>query len=175
GRIAVIGSGAIGQLTALYARQQGWPVRVLDRQALATYELERQPISALSGSQTDEFDVVVDAASGESSQPLEAALALVADGGTVIVQNAYHPAVQLLTPLRDVFRRSVRIVGSFSYCRRGQRSDFELAQQLLHTQRAEIEGAVETYTGLGALLDALGAKPNRTSRKVLALTSTGSN
>ncbi|MEV7680630.1 hypothetical protein AB0O64_19105 [Streptomyces sp. NPDC088341] len=48
----------------------------------------------------------------------------VRDGGTVLVQNAYAPRVFLSVPLRDVFRRSITLRGSFSYCRANGRNDF---------------------------------------------------
>ena len=77
------------------------------------------------------FDVVVDAATGHNSQPLELALQLIRDGGTVVVQNAYEPGVLLQTPLRSVFRRSIRLVGSFSYCRRKDPDDLAEALDLV--------------------------------------------
>src|SRR5207244_10084077 len=69
-------------------------------------------------------DAVVDAASGGTDRSLQQALAAVRDGGTVLVQTAYRPDVALSTPLRDVFRRSITMRGSFSYCRTGGRDDF---------------------------------------------------
>lgn len=76
-------------------------------------------------------DAVVDAASGENDSPLRHALKAVREGGTVLVQNAYEPQVHLSVPLRDVFRRSITLRGSFSYCRAAGRDDFRDALDLI--------------------------------------------
>jgi hypothetical protein len=55
----------------------------------------------------------------------------VRDGGTAVVQNAYQPDMQLAMPLRDVFRCSIRPIGSFSYGRRHEVSDISAALYLL--------------------------------------------
>ncbi|MFJ8853643.1 hypothetical protein [Streptomyces sp. NPDC102437] len=66
----------------------------------------------------------MDAASGLSDAPIRQALKVVRDGGTVLVQNAYAPRVTLSAPLRDIFRRSITLRGSFSYCRADGHDDF---------------------------------------------------
>jgi threonine dehydrogenase-like Zn-dependent dehydrogenase len=131
GRLAVIGAGTVGLLAALYAAFAGWNVRVIHRAG-------KQPIASTFADvltfqshdaprRPSPFQAVVDAATGASSAPLVQAVSLVADGGTVVVLNAYAPGVTLSTPLRDIFRRSIRLVGSFSYCRRGEPNDFRAA------------------------------------------------
>jgi threonine dehydrogenase-like Zn-dependent dehydrogenase len=119
GRLAIVGAGTVGLLTALYAHDQGWAVTVVHRDG-------RPPVTRITPAtvratstltEVHTFDVVVDAASGGNSAPLDLALNLVRDGGTIIVQNAYHPDVRLQTPIRNIFRRSIRLIGSFSYCR----------------------------------------------------------
>ncbi|MEU9001152.1 hypothetical protein [Streptomyces sp. NPDC048551] len=47
------------------------------------------------------------------------------------MQNAYAPDVTLSLPLRGLFRRSVTLRGSFSYCRANGRDDFRDALALL--------------------------------------------
>jgi threonine dehydrogenase-like Zn-dependent dehydrogenase len=173
GRLAVIGAGTVGLLTALYAHQQGWKVTVVYRDGHAPRDAVADAIpatfrssAALSVNET--FDVVVDAATGSDPAPISLALRLVDDGGTIIVQNAYHPGVHLPAPLRDVFRRSVRLIGSFSYCRR-QPDDFALAMDLLLSNIAQATHLVTEVGELPHLPALLGGQGTRSVRQVLAV------
>ncbi|MEV2279210.1 alcohol dehydrogenase catalytic domain-containing protein [Nocardiopsis sp. NPDC049922] len=129
-RLGVIGSGAVAICTAAYAAHIGWDVTLLVRAPSRLGALNGR-LSALirpvPDSSNPGFDAVVDAASGHTNQPLDLAIALVRDGGHVLVQNAYDPGVRLRRDLRDVFRRSLTISGSFSFCR----DDFTEALGLL--------------------------------------------
>lgn len=160
GTLAVVGAGTVGLLTALYGHWQGWDATVIHREdrpppdsvAEAIPARFRSP-SALTLQPT--FDVVVDAAIGADAAPLDFALRIVNDGGTIIVQNAYHPGVRLPTDLRDIFRRSIRLIGSFSYCRR-RPDDFTLALDLLSCHAEQVARLVATageLAELPALLD----------------------
>jgi threonine dehydrogenase-like Zn-dependent dehydrogenase len=40
------------------------------------------------------------------------------------VQTAYYPGVRLSRDLRELMRRSLTVVGSFTFCRRHGRDDF---------------------------------------------------
>jgi len=95
-RLAVVGAGTVGLLTALYAHDQGWTVTVVHRDGRPPQEAVTEAIPATLCSpanltDNDQFDVVVDAAAGDNTTPLELALNLVRDGGAIVVQNAYHP------------------------------------------------------------------------------------
>lgn len=134
GRLGVIGAGALGICTAICASAAGWDVHLVVRSATRHSELK----SALTGSRLTVHhsalppcDAVVDAAAGHDDSPLRQAAVAVRDGGTVLVQNAYAPDVTLSLPLRDLFRRSVTLRGSFSYCRANGRDDFRDALALL--------------------------------------------
>jgi threonine dehydrogenase-like Zn-dependent dehydrogenase len=173
GRLAIVGAGTLGLLTALYAAGQGWTVTVIHRDS-------RPPNAAVTGAvsatfrpaghliEDGTFDVVVDAATGSGTSPLELALRLVRDGGSIVVQNAYHPGVSLLTPLRDVFRRSIRLIGSFSYCRRGG-DDFADALAFLQQNAGPARHLV---TRAGHLLDlghAIRRRPAPSARRVVTV------
>lgn len=171
GRLAVIGAGAVGLLTALYANEQGWKVTVVHRGGRAPQKAVAKAIPAIFRSLATlhlqrTFDLVVDAATGADPAPLDLALQLVSDGGTIIVQNAYHPDVRLPVPLRDLFRRSIRLIGSFSFCRR-QRDDFVLALDLLSGYAAHVSHLVCEAGELFNLRAVLDESPMRMVRQVL--------
>lgn len=171
GRMAIIGAGTVGLLTALYADQQGWDVTVMHHDGRPPPPAIVDAIPATFHSprtleSTSGFDMVVDAASGVDSAPLELALQLVCDGGAIIVQNAYHPDVFLPTPLRELFRRSIRLIGSFSHCRRDA-CDFDIALTLLD-QCAD--AAALLVMQVGALVDLdtfVGRVPRHATRRAL--------
>jgi threonine dehydrogenase-like Zn-dependent dehydrogenase len=174
GRLAVVGAGTVGLLTALYAHQQGWEVTVVHRdgrtpQAAVVNALPakfRSPAALHTG---ETFDVVVDAATGADPSPLELALHLVSDGGTIVVQNAYHPGVHLPTPLRDLFRRSIRVIGSFSYCRRQKPADFALALDLLRGRASQVANLVAEVGQLVDLPAVLDSRSPRSVRQVVTV------
>ncbi len=173
GRLAVIGAGTVGLLTALYAHQQGWKVTVVHRDGRAPNEAVANAVPAAFCSPATlpphkTFGVVVEAASGADPAPLDLALRLVDDGGTVVVQNAYHPGVHLPTPLRDLFCRSIRLIGSFSHCRQ-RPSDFTLALDLLHGHAAQVAHLVAEADELADLPAVLGRSLRRSVRQVLAV------
>lgn len=173
GQLAVVGAGTVGLLTALYASQQGWQVTVVNREGRPPREVVAEAVPAAFQSPAtlpsrQRFDVVVDAAAGADPAPLDLALRLVDDGGTVIVQNAYHPGVHCPAPLRDIFRRSIRLIGSFSHCRRGL-GDFTLALDLLCRHAARVANFVATAGELAELPTVLGGGRARSVRQVLAV------
>jgi len=112
---------------------------------------------------------VVDAATGSNPSPLELAVRLVRDGGTIVVQNAYQPCV-LPTPLRDVFRRSIRLIGSFSYCRRGQ-DDFAEALTFLqqhsvrHTTSSPVAGHLPIWAKQSSSASTFGSQVPLSQRR----------
>ncbi|WP_422647455.1 zinc-dependent alcohol dehydrogenase [Actinoalloteichus caeruleus] len=173
GRLAIVGAGTVGLLTALYARQQGWTVTIVHRDGRPPPDALAKTVRAAFRSpatlpQDQTFDTVVDAAAGNDPTPLDLALRLVGDGGTVVVQNAYHPGVQLSTSLRDLFRRSIRLIGSFSYCRR-RSDDFSLALDLLRHHAAQIAHLVVPAGELAELPTVLGTQRTRSLRHVLTV------
>lgn len=169
--MVIVGAGTVGLLTALYAYQHGWEVTVVHRDHRAPHPavIDTVPVMFRSSSSLPAegtADLVVDAASGADSAPLELALRLVRDGGTVVVQNAYHPGVRLPTPLRELFRRSIRLIGSFSYCRRHP-GDFALALDLLRDHATTVAHLVTEAGDLTELPSVLADRPQRAARQVL--------
>jgi threonine dehydrogenase-like Zn-dependent dehydrogenase len=174
GRLAVVGAGTVGLLTALYAHQQGWEVTVVHRDQRSPDATVANAVPAAFRSPAtvhidESFDVVVDAATGANPAPLDLALRLVDDGGTVVVQNAYHPGVHLPMPLRDLFRRSIRVIGSFSYCRRQQPDDFTVALDLLRGHASPVANLVAEAGQLADLPAVLDGRSTRSVRQVLTV------
>lgn len=163
-RVLVLGSGAIGLLSALAAREAGAEVT-----ATARYPHQIAAASAFGASQvfpTDEagtrdllamvrtrpFDVVLETVGGESDT-LEQAPALVRPTGRVCVLGVFfHPP--RLNAIALVIRE-VRMVGSITYGRMNGVADFDLATELLvrHrataasliTHRAPLDGIASAY------------------------------
>lgn len=137
GSLAVVGTGPLAVATVNVARQQGWnSIATIGRHRnrLQTIAPFVETDLALTGTlPSGAFDLVVDAASGDTSAPLEEALRIVRSGGEILVLNAYQPGQRLTTPLRSVFSRSITITGCYSHCRR-RGGDFLHALRLLHTR-----------------------------------------
>jgi threonine dehydrogenase-like Zn-dependent dehydrogenase len=173
-RLAVIGAGAVGVLTALYVAQRGSLATIIHRDGrppsqavMDAVPAEFRTVSSLADGET--FEVVVDAATGEDAGPLELGLRIVSDGGTLIVQNAYHPAVTLGTPLRDVFSRSVHLIGSFSYCRRQPVDDFDEALGLVRRCASQVRYLVGEPTSLLDLSPVLACSSRASIRRIMAV------
>ncbi|MFR9725053.1 alcohol dehydrogenase catalytic domain-containing protein [Streptomyces sp. MS19] len=133
GRMGIIGGGVLGVCTAVCAIALGWDVHLLVRNPAQSRQLQHALDRRITVHSTGlpSCDVVVDAASGRNDCPLRLAVSTVRDGGTVIVQNAYAPDVLLSAPLRNIFRRSITLRGSFSYCRADGHDDFRDATDAL--------------------------------------------
>jgi threonine dehydrogenase-like Zn-dependent dehydrogenase len=133
GRLGIVGGGVVAVCTAVYAADAGWDVHMLVREPSRSRRLRHVLDRRITLHSADlrACDVVVDAASGHNDSPIRQALKAVRDGGTVLVQNAYSPRVVLSAPLRDVFRRSIILRGSFSYCRADGDDDFRDALDVI--------------------------------------------
>ncbi|MGP3691084.1 zinc-dependent alcohol dehydrogenase [Streptomyces sp. IBSNAI002] len=160
GRLGVIGSGALGICTAACAVAAGWDVHLAVRSTARLEQLNAAvagPGLTIHHGALPPCDAVVDAATGQDDTALRQAAAAVRDGGTVLVQNAYAPGITLSVPLRDLFRRSVTLRGSFSYCRAGGRDDFRDALTLLEAGGAWADLLTRHRYPLGELARALEA------------------
>ena len=133
GRLGIIGGGVLGVCTAVCAAEAGWEVHVMVREPSRSHQLRHAlgSYATFHAGNPPPCDVVVDTASGQSDSPIRQALKAVRDGGTVLVQNAYAPRVVLSVPLRDIFRRSITLRGSFSYCRADGGDDFRDAIDII--------------------------------------------
>jgi threonine dehydrogenase-like Zn-dependent dehydrogenase len=172
GRLAVVGSGAVAVSTAGIAAEHGWQVTLFAHRPAPLGQLTDVCgiTVARSGSATrGDFDVVIDAATGHDDTPLAQALDLVGDGGRIIVQTAYAEGVRLRTDLREVFRRSVTLTGSFSYCAVSG-DDFTQALDLLRRRPAwarPLTNGTRPLQDLPTALDRIARRDPRRPVKVL--------
>jgi threonine dehydrogenase-like Zn-dependent dehydrogenase len=156
GRVAVIGAGPLGLLTALCASDHRTKVTLIHRPGrpplpnVVSEFPHNIEFCSTAAADDKRFDVVFDAATGENAMPIELAIRIVRDGGTVIVQNAYLPGVQLPTAVRDVFRRSISLAGVFSHCHRKGPGDFSMALHFLSGHYRQLGRLVRVA---GALAD----------------------
>lgn len=163
-RLAIIGSGALAICTAGYAVAYGWDVTLLARRERKLASLDGlldAAVLPLREVPRMTFDAVVDAASGRDDRPLATALDLVRDGGNIVVQTSYDPGVRLGRDLRDIFRRSVSVTGSFSFCRRDRSGDFAEALRILAQHPAWADPLVSAQFPLHELPAALASVTSR--------------
>lgn len=135
GRVAIIGAGVIGLLTALVCAEAGLDVTLIHRAGnpppdplLAAIPVRISPADKITNGA---FDTVIDAATGYDDSALLIAIRAVRNGGSITIQNAYHPGIRLSADMREVFGRSLSLSGSYSHCRNGPASDFCTALTLL--------------------------------------------
>lgn len=162
-RLAVVGLGVLGSITALYARCIGFNVfgyirnlSKYSKQLAEVLDINVYELSELENG-TEEFDIVIDSAVGDTSASLKSALTLVGRGGQVLVLNAYHPGVELDgVSLRDIFGRSLELIGVFSYCKKRKAGDFEEALQFVSSHQEQLKYLLlppEELGQLNAVLD----------------------
>lgn len=135
-RVLVMGSGTIGLLTVLAAKASG------AGEVLATYRHDHQAEAALAlgattvlkdGESTrieEPVDVVVETVGG-AAPTLSQALGIVRPGGRISVLGVFTQPAQINA--LGLVLKEVRIVGGITYCRPGQRSDFQVALGILRT------------------------------------------
>lgn len=146
-KVLVLGSGTIGLMTVLSARAAG-------AQVVATYRHEHQAEAAtrmgasrvvhdeaVSGLQTEGFDVVVETVGG-TAKTLQQALGIVRAGGRVSVLGLFTQPVNV-HPIALVLKETT-VVGGITYCRPGLRSDFDAALAIL-AEHGETARSVITH------------------------------
>lgn len=147
-RVAVVGAGAIGILTAASAQQMG--AAEVDLEARHPHQHDARELIG-AGLPTSGYDVVIETAGSESG--LSRAVELARVGGTVVHLGFYPPGT--VWPMDAAFSKEVAIRPSLGYCSHYRRRDFAEAAALLAsrpeltstliTHRFPIEDAVEAF------------------------------
>ncbi|MDO8614649.1 MAG: alcohol dehydrogenase catalytic domain-containing protein [Dehalococcoidia bacterium] len=158
-RVLVMGSGTVGVLSALAARALG------AGEVLATYRHEHQARAALAagasralkegetgGLGKEGIDVVVETVGG-TAPTLSQALDIVRPGGRVSLLGLFTQPAQVNA--LGLMLKEARVAGGITYCRPGQRSDFEVALSILQadperaraiiTHRFPLEEAAQAF------------------------------
>lgn len=160
-RAAIIGAGPMGMMLSIALR--GWDVHDVTFADRRPERLERARsfgathTAVVEESITDAFpaagfDLVIDATG--RPEVVQDAIRLLADGGTLIPFGVCPPGSQITLDPFEVYRRQLRIIGSFSL-NRGipealrilQRSDFPV--QELITTRFALDQGTEALAAIG--------------------------
>ncbi len=158
-RVVVLGSGSIGLMAVRAARAAG------AGEIISTYRHQHQAEAALAagasrvveagqapGLERERADVVVETVGGHA-ETLDQAVGIVRLGGRVAALGLFTQPVRLNA--LALILKEVRIAGGITYCRPGQRSDFEVSLGILQadperarrliTHRFPLERAAEAF------------------------------
>ncbi len=146
-RVAVVGAGAIGILTAASAQAMDAPEVAVEARHPHQHEA-RERLGV--GTPTGDYDVVVETGGSESA--LHRAVELARPGGTVVHLGVYGA---ITWPMQQAFMKEVALRPSLGYCgHHGRREFAESAEMLasrpdlvrmLVTHRFPIEDAPEAF------------------------------
>lgn len=166
-RVLVMGSGTIGVLAVLAARYAG------AGEVFATYRHDHQGRAALAAGADrivpaddagslagKEIDVVVETVGG-TAPTLTQALGVVRRGGRISVLGLFtQPA-----PINalNLMLNEAMIVGGVTYCRPGQRSDFEIALDILESEKERARRVITHRFPLDKAADAFAAAADKSS------------
>jgi len=135
-RVAVVGGGSIGQLSAVAAQAVGATVDLEAR-----HDHQRAVAEELGAGQvTDRYDVVVESAGTESA--LLRSVELCRPGGRVVLVGTYWDSVSL--PGLQIGMTEVTLIPASMYARAGSVRDVDVAAQLL-ADRPELGRLVITH------------------------------
>ena len=154
-RVAVVGGGSIGQLSAVAAQAVGATVDLEAR-----HDHQRAVAEELgAGKVTDRYDVVVESAGTESA--LLRSVELCRPGGRVVLVGTYWDTVSL--PGLQIGMTEVTLLPASMYARAGAVRDVDVAAQLL-ADRPELGRLVITHRfPLDAVGEAFAAARDRAS------------
>ena len=171
-RVLVLGAGTIGLLSVVAARAAGaGEVLVTARhphQYAAAMQLGARPFAATADgnaelreyARANPIDAVVETVGG-SADTLNDAVHLVRAGGTVSVLGMFMAPISLNGLL--LMMKEVRIVGSLTYSRAGHRADFDVALDLLVSQRDRLRPLITQRYPLDRIGDAFAVAADKKS------------
>jgi threonine dehydrogenase-like Zn-dependent dehydrogenase len=146
-RLAVIGSGPIGLVCALAARDAGAEVVLVETSPGRRQVAEKLGFQAVEQlTQSQRFDVVIDAVGAQSTR--SASTVHLAPGGTAIWLGLASEEASLAGS--DIVRSEKRVVGSFAYRPEEFRTAIALASvvDLSWTTQVPLSAAEETFYAL---------------------------
>ncbi len=169
-RVVVLGSGSIGLMAVLAARAAG------AAEVVSTYRHEHQGQAALaagasrvvaaeeaSGLERQRADVVVESVGGRA-ETLDQAVAIVRAGGRVAVLGLFTQPVRLNA--LSLMLKEVRLAGGITYCRPGQRSDFDVALAIIEADPERARRVVSHRFPLERTAEAFAAAADKSSGSI---------
>jgi 2-desacetyl-2-hydroxyethyl bacteriochlorophyllide A dehydrogenase len=135
-RVAVVGAGAIGILTAAAAQQLGASDVAVEARHAHQHRAREQLGASIP---TGDYDVVIETAGSESG--LHRAVALARPGGTVVHVGIYG---DITWPMGDLFMKETALRPSLGYCGHHGRREFAESADLL-ADRPELVEALITH------------------------------
>jgi threonine dehydrogenase-like Zn-dependent dehydrogenase len=160
-RVAVLGGGTIGLLSAVAARAAG----ASDVQVSARHPFQREMAAALGAGplEGDEFDVVVETVGGQADTLTQAAT-VARSGATIAMLGVFEIPVPF--PALDYSMKELRLVGSNCYARAEHGTEFGIAVDLLARHRDELRPLVTHRFPIEEINDAFAAAADKTTGAV---------
>ena len=168
-RVLVMGSGTIGLMAVLAARDAGADV-------VATYRHDHQGEAALAmgasrvvkdgetrGLEKEGFDVVIETVGG-TAPTISHALGIVRPGGRVSVLGIFGG--QATINGLSLVLKEVTLVGGITYCRPGLHSDFEVALGILARESERARSLITHRFPLAEVGAAFAAAADKSSKSV---------
>ena len=158
-RVAVLGSGRLGLLTARVLALQPGELTVIGRNPHTLQLCERNGLRTLSTDRIPAdaaYDFVVDCT--DTADGLRLALRLCRPGGTIALKSTYTPPEPV--DLAPLVINEVRVVGS-------RCGDFPRALRLLESRRIDVDDLITTVRPLADGLAALAAAAQPENIKIL--------
>lgn len=124
-RLAIIGAGSIGILSALVAKDR-YPHLAID----VFYKSEQKGdflfryygdyfnivnIRDIENRQSI-YDIVIEAVGGKQTDTISDAIHIVSNSGSILVYGAFHKDCRIIKSIRQLFYKQVSMIGVNSYC-----------------------------------------------------------
>ncbi len=169
-RVVVLGSGSIGVMATLAARAAG------ASEVIVTYRYEHQAEAAAAAGATrvvraedalglgkEKPDVVVETVGGRADT-LDLAVGLARPGGRVSVLGLFTGAVKVNAQAMAL--NEVRMLGAVTYCRPGQRSDFDVALGIIDADPERARNVISHRFSLKATDEAFRTAADKSTASV---------
>jgi L-iditol 2-dehydrogenase len=166
-RVAILGCGTIGVMTALAARALGaaeiavtYRYEHQARAALAAGATRAVPANDVSSLSTEKPDVVVETVGGHADT-LGQAVGLVRPGGRVSILGLFTGPVQVNA--LAMMLNEVRTAGAITYCRSRRLTDFEAALRIIEADPERARGIITHRFPLSDAAEAFATAADKSS------------
>ena len=124
-RLAIIGAGSIGILSALVAKDR-YPHLAIDvfykseqkRDFLSRYYGDFFNIVDIRDIEKSKsiYDIVIEAVGGKQTDTISDAINIVSNSGSILVYGAFHEDCRSIKNIRQLFYKQISMIGVNSYC-----------------------------------------------------------